>query len=196
MTEIGAIVLAAGQSRRMGQPKLLLPWGNTTVLGQVTQTLANAGTVDIVVITGGWRDLVEKEIAQLAKRLPVRAVYNPGYEHGGMLSSIQCGLRAMRPGCEAALIALGDQPQVRQRSVTDVIGAFGRPGVTVVVPSWQHRRGHPILIARPLWANLLALTPPLTLRDFLNQNTLTYIEADESVLLDLDTPDAYMRHKP
>ncbi|MEJ5224271.1 MAG: nucleotidyltransferase family protein [Anaerolineales bacterium] len=196
MTEIGAIVLAAGESRRMGQPKLTLPWGRTTVLGQVTATLTAAGVTDIAVITGGWRAEVEAEVARLAASLPVRAVFNPHYAQGGMLSSIQCGLRAMRPGCEAALIALGDQPQVSQRSVQAVLGALAQPGVTVVVPSWQRRRGHPILIMRPAWDDLLHWQPPLTLRDFLNQQTLTYVEADETIVMDLDTPESYQRQKP
>lgn len=194
--EIGAIVLAAGRSLRMGQPKMLLPWGGTTVLGQVTATLAAADIADIVVVTGGWRAAVEAEVTRLAQSLPVRAVFNAGFEQGEMLSSIQRGLAAMRPGCGAALIALGDQPQVSQRSVRGVAGAFERPGVTVAVPSWQGRRGHPILIARALWDDLLELNPPLTLRDFLNQKPLTYIEADASVLMDLDTPEAYRREKP
>lgn len=196
MTEIGAIVLAAGESRRMGQPKLTLPWGHTTVLGQVTATLAAAGVTDITVITGGWRAEVEAEVARLAASQPVRAIFNPQYAQGGMLSSIQCGLRMMQPGCEAALIALGDQPQVSQRSVQAVLGALERPGVTVVVPSWQRRRGHPILIARPLWDTLLEMKTPLTLRDFLSQQTLAYVEADETIVMDVDTPEAYLRQKP
>ncbi len=196
MTEIGAIVLAAGRSERMGRPKMLLPWGATSVLGQVAVTLSAAGIADIVVVTGGWRANVEAEAARLARRLPVRAVFNADFEQGEMLSSIQCGLAAMRPGREAALIALGDQPQVRERSVREVVGAFERTRAAVVVPSWQRRRGHPILLARPVWKTVMSMQPPQTLRDFLNSQAPVYVEADESILQDLDTPADYQREKP
>ena len=65
---IAAILLAAGESHRMGQPKMLLPWGGTTVLGQVVATFAAAGIEDILVVTGGAREQVESLVANLAKK--------------------------------------------------------------------------------------------------------------------------------
>ncbi len=195
-TRISAVILAAGESRRMGQPKLLLPWGKTSVLGQVIETLSAAELTEMVVVTGGWHSAVEAEAARLAQRQPVRTVFNPNYAAGEMLSSVQRGLRALPPECEAALIALGDQPQMQAWVVRKVIEAFAQDGAALVIPSWRGRRGHPVLVARTLWDEILALNPPHTLRDLFSRLPVTYVAGDESILRDLDTPDAYMHEKP
>lgn len=195
-SRVSAVILAAGESRRMGQPKLLLPWGKTSVLGQVIETLSAAALAEMVVVTGGWRSAVEAEAAHLAQRWPVRTVFNPNYAGGEMLSSVQCGLRALPPECEAALIALGDQPQMQAWVVRKVVEAFAQGGAALVIPSWRSRRGHPVLVARTFWNEILALSPPHTLRDLFTRLPITYVEGDESILSDLDTPDAYMRQKP
>ncbi len=84
---IAAIILAAGQSRRMGQPKMLLPWGKTTVLETVIATFRAADVDDILVVTGGDREQVESLVRDSA-----RTVFNPGYAAGEMLRSVQTGL--------------------------------------------------------------------------------------------------------
>ncbi|HQU35362.1 MAG TPA: NTP transferase domain-containing protein, partial [Anaerolineales bacterium] len=118
---ISAIILAAGESKRMGQPKMLLKWGKTTVLEHVISVFANAGVEDIVVVTGAARDEVEKIVAVAQTSCPARSVFNEGFVEGEMLSSIQCGLRDLaEKDSSAALIALGDQPQVREGSVRRV----------------------------------------------------------------------------
>ena len=109
---ITALILAAGQSKRMGQPKMLLPWGNTTVLGQVIATFKAAGIKDLLVVTGGAREQVEALVGDSA-----RTAFNPNYGGGEMLSSVQVGLAKLRFRVEAVLIGLGDQPQVQARSV-------------------------------------------------------------------------------
>jgi molybdenum cofactor cytidylyltransferase len=201
---IYAIILAAGASRRMGQPKLLLPWGNTTVLGQVVATFAMGLSTDsktdceILVVTGGARDLMEAEVTRLAKHYPVRSIFNPEYAQGGMLSSIQVGLTALGPDARAALIGLGDQPQVREETVWHICSSFVQTESPLVIPSFQERRGHPWLVARPLWSEILALPTSTIPRQFLNahKGLVQYVSADESVLLDLDTPEDYDRQHP
>ena len=195
---ISAIVLAAGESRRMGQPKLVLPWGKTTILGQVVETFTLAGMEDILVVTGGARQLVEAEVTNLAEQYPIRAVYNPEYAQGGMLSSIQAGLAALGPQVRAALIGLGDQPQVRQETVRCIVDAFIHTESPLVIPSFQGKRGHPWLAARTVWTEILALPTSATPRQFLNAHTsqIRYIMADESTLKDLDTQDEYDHQRP
>lgn len=195
---ISAILLAAGLSSRMGTPKPLLPWGQTTILGQVVSTFAAAGLQEIVVITGGARAEVENLVKSLAQALPVRTVYNPGYLDGGMLSSIQAGLAALGTQVDAALVGLGDQPQVKQETVLRICESFRREQQPLVVPSYQNHRGHPWLVARGFWPALHALTTPATPRDFLSAHAsqVTYVPADASVLQDLDTPEEYARQKP
>ncbi len=187
-----AIVLAAGLSRRMGQPKMLLPWGGTTVLGQVVTTLASCGAGDIVVVTGGARDLVEAETARLAESLPARAVFNEQYEAGEMMSSIRAGLAVLGPQVAATLIALGDQPQLSLESARRIVSAWEMSRAGLILPSFNLRRGHPWLVGRNLWEDLRKAG---TAREFLNARAseILYVDCDETVLKDLDTPEDYER---
>lgn len=196
--DISAILLAAGLSSRMGKPKLLLPWGETTVLGQVVSTFAAAGVKDLIVVTGGAREQIEGMVTELGYKFPVRLVYNPQFEHGEMLSSIQAGLATMDSKTRAALIGLGDQPQVLEETIRDICATFVRTKSPLVIPSFQNRRGHPWLVARPLWTGILALPSSTTSRDFINTyaGKVEYISADQSILQDLDTPADYERLRP
>ena len=116
-----------------------------------------------------------------------------------MLESIQLGLQAQKPSAEATLICLGDQPQVEEGSVRKVCDGFRQNKSRIVVPSYQMRRGHPWLIARELWDEILQLRAPESMRDFLNahKNDIFYVECDSpSILQDLDTPADYLKYKP
>lgn len=193
---ITAIVLAAGQSRRMGRPKMLMPWGKTTVLKQVITVIRAAGIQDMIVVTGGEREKVE---AELMSESQVRAVFNAEHARGEMLSSIQCGLREIKAEAEAALICLGDQPQVEERSVRLVCDEFANSRAALIVPSYRMRRGHPWLMARTWWNDFLDLHAPQTPRDFLNMHAeeIHYVNVDTpSVIEDLDTPADYLKYKP
>lgn len=192
---ITALILAAGQSKRMGQPKMLLPWGHTTMLGQVIEAVQRAGVENILVVTGAERERVEQIVTQYA----VRSTHNPA--NGEMLSSMQAGLRVLRanPSASAALICLGDQPQVEERSVRAVVEAFEARKSSLVVPSHQMRRGHPWLAARSLWDEILSMSPDESPRDFLNLHAgeIEYVNIDNaSILADLDTYDEYLKMKP
>jgi molybdenum cofactor cytidylyltransferase len=192
---ISAIILAAGQSRRMGRPKMLLPWGTRTVIEQVITTFLAAGIENIVVVTGGTRELVEKVI----EPYPVQTAYNTDYAAGEMLSSLQLGLQALSNRAQATLIGLGDQPQVQERTVRLVCEAYRESQSRLVVPSFQMRRGHPWLVARPLWQELLALQPPESPRSFLNSHAaeIHYVDVETaSILTDLDTPEDYQKTHP
>jgi molybdenum cofactor cytidylyltransferase len=210
MQLISAILLAAGESRRMGQPKLLLPWGKTTVLGQVVSVFAAGLSTDfltdsrretdykIIVVTGGAHTQIEELVAELAKKYPTRAIYNPKYARGGMLSSIQVGLATLGPEPRAALIGLGDQPQVQAETVRRICAAFVQTESPLVIPRFENRRGHPWLASRSLWPEILALPPSTTPHQFLNNyaGQVTYVAADESILQDLDTLEDYNRQRP
>ena len=192
---ITAIILAAGQSKRMGQPKMLLPWGDKTVLTHVIATFRKAGLEDILVITGGARERVEDAISDLK----VKTVFNEKFSEGEMLSSIQCGIGALKPQTQTMLIGLGDQPQVQVGSVKAVCDAYRETKSKIIVPSFQMRRGHPWLVTRPLWDELLKMEPPNSPRDFLNthHNNIQYINVnDAGILADLDTPEDYQKWQP
>jgi molybdenum cofactor cytidylyltransferase len=194
---ISAIILAAGRSQRMGQPKMLLPWRDTTVLGQVVMTFSKAGIADINIVTGGDKDKVEAEVVRLAGGLPVHAVYNPSFEQGKMMSSIQAGLSVLPSGCKAVLVGLGDQPQVEEKTLKDILSSYEKTGAKIIVPSCENRRGHPVLIDASHWSELQIFDPQSSLRDFMNmhQNEICYVEANASVLQDLDTPQDFQRYQ-
>ena len=190
---ITAIVLAAGESKRMGEPKMLMPWGKSTVLQTVISTFQTSGINDILVVTGGAHQQVESLIGQT-----VQTIFNEDYEKGEMLSSIQLGLSAKMNEASAALICLGDQPQVTERSVRSVCDAFMKNKSPIVVPSYEMHRGHPWLLARPLWDELLQMKSPRTPRDFLKKHArkIHYVNVDtSSVIEDLDTPEDYLKYK-
>ncbi len=190
---ITAIILAAGESKRMGEPKMLMPWGKSTVLQTVISTFQASGIKDILVVTGGAHQQVESLIGKT-----VETVYNKNFQSGEMLSSIQLGLSVKMREASAALICLGDQPQVEERSVRSVCNAFLASKSQLVIPSYQMHRGHPWLIARPLWDDLIALKPPKTPRDFLKKHAskIQYVIVDSpNILADLDTPEDYAKQK-
>jgi len=191
---ISALILAAGQSKRMGRPKLLLPWGETTVLGQVIATFKAAEINDILVVTGGAREQIEMLVGK-----SVQTIFNPDHAQGEMLSSVQVGLAGLNPGTEAVLIALGDQPQVQERSVRLVMEAYRNSTASIVVPSYQMRRGHPWLVTKIHWGEIQRMRPPESLRKFLDRyaDEIHYVTVnDDSILGDLDTPEDYLKLKP
>jgi molybdenum cofactor cytidylyltransferase len=193
MSKVTAIVLAAGLSRRMGQPKMLLPWGDTTVLGQVLRTLYSVGADELIVVSGGAREQVEAQVIRLkSEGLPVRAIFNPQYESGDMISSIRVGLVETGSETQFALIALGDQPQLSTESARRVLSAAQQPAARLILPSFEMRRGHPWLVQRDLWPDLITAKSG---RAFLraHEHEILYVDADETVLKDIDTPEDYQQ---
>lgn len=188
---VSAIILAAGMSKRMGRPKMLLPWGTGTVIQSVIASFQGAGVRDILVVTGASREAVEDLVGESA-----RTIFNPDYERGEMLTSIQVGLAAQQRESAAAFVGLGDQPQIEERTIRDLLQAFANDGSSIIVPSYDRRRGHPWLVARAHWDEILRMGSSETMRQFLNQHSreIRYVESkDSSVLADLDTPDDYMK---
>lgn len=192
---IGAVVVAAGMSQRMGQPKLILPWGNSTIIGQVLYTLIVSGIPEIVVVTGGARQQVEEAV----KTYPVKTVFNPEFSSGDMAVSLKIGLNSLSEPIAAALVVLGDQPQIKTEVIQAIIQRFNHSQGRLIVPSYHMHRGHPWLIGRGLWQELKALSSPYTLRDFLQSHAkeIKYLDVDTpTILMDLDTPDDYQKQKP
>jgi molybdenum cofactor cytidylyltransferase len=193
--KISAIILAAGQSKRMGRPKMSLPWENTTVLGRVIATIQHAGVDDVLVVSGA----AQNEVEEIAARHAARVVHNPNFEHGEMLTSIQLGLGNQNAKSKAALICLGDQPQVEEACVRSICDAFRDGPASLIVPSYDLHRGHPWLIAAELWNEVQRMRPPESMRDFLNKHAadIFYVEMkSQSILQDVDTLEDYSKYKP
>lgn len=179
----------------MGKPKMLLKWGSTTVLGRVLRTLQATSVDEVVVITGGDREAAEA----ICRENGARVALNPDYAAGEMLSSLQVGLGAAQPNTDAALIVLGDQPGMEARVGQAVLSAYAETRAPLVVPSFQRRRGHPWLVDRSLWSELLGMHAPETSRDFLGRHSaaIHYVESNSaSILEDIDTPEEYLNMRP
>ena len=217
---ISAIVLAAGLSARMGRPKLLLPYGERTVVEQVVSVLLASPSGEVLVVTGHEREAVERALAGW----PVRAVFNPDYATGEMLSSVQVGLGAASAESRAALLAVGDMPAVEVGVVAQLVAAYTNlpespvlpapaspcgPGSEakdplsgrcsddyVYIPSYQMRAGHPVLVPRSYWLAILALPRGASLRSVWQAegSRIQWVTVDTpSVLRDMDTPADYER---
>lgn len=191
---IAGLVLAAGASRRMGASKLLLPWGERTILGSVVEALRLGGLGPILVVVG-----VEGEaIAAALRDTGATIVVNSDPSNGDMLRSIQIGLRAMPEGIEAAAIMPGDLPGVRPATVAAILEARRQGAAGIVAPLRAGRRGHPVLLPRGIWAEVLALGPEASLRSYLRDHLseITTVEVDDpGIHHDIDTPADYAESK-
>jgi molybdenum cofactor cytidylyltransferase len=188
---IAVIILAAGMSTRMGRSKVLLPWDNNRpIIKVIVDRVKRMKFEDLVVVTGHMADQVSSALSHD----PVRLVHNRDYREGDMLSSLQTGLRALAPEVSAALIVLGDQPMLDNRVVLQVINAYLEGKGSIVAPSFQNRRGHPLLIDRKFWSEILELPHGGAPRDVINAHNdeIAYVTVDnDSILRDIDTPTDY-----
>jgi len=149
---ISAILLGAGQSKRMGVDKLSLPWGRGTILGHCFNMLLGSDVQELVVVLG-----VQNEgLKNLFQGRTVKVVVNP-YSNKGMSTSIRRGIEALRPKSDGILIALGDQPFLKTRTINVLIHAFEQGRGRIVVPSFRGRRGHPAIFDRKYKRELLNL---------------------------------------
>lgn len=190
MSRVGAIVLAAGQSRRMGRQKLLLPLAGQTLIGHIVdQLLAVPLDAVCVVIRAGDRRVP----AALAGRA-MQFVVNPERD-GDMLSSVRAGLRALPRDYEAVLVVLGDQPSLTAGLVRRMIRASSGSDRGIVLPVHDGRRGHPLLFSMRYRDEVLSRFDELGLRGLLTAHAEDIVEvaADRSVLEDIDVPADYRR---
>lgn len=149
---ISAILLGAGQSKRMGVDKLSLPWGRRTVLQHCFNTLLESDVQELVVVLG----IRNQGVKNLFQGRKVKVVINP-YSNKGMSTSIRRGIEALRPRSDGILIALGDQPFVKTRTINVLIHAFDQGEKRIIVPSFRGRRGHPVIFDRKYKRELLNL---------------------------------------
>lgn len=191
---IAAVLLAAGQSIRMGRSKLELPWKNgQSIISHVVGIFLEADASPVLVVTGGMRETIEASL----RGKGIEFAYNPDFATGGMLSSIKVGLRALEGRTiEAALISPADLPLLRLTTVRKIIEAWEKHKPPIISPSYDERRGHPVLIAKTEWDAILRLADDQTLRDFLRQHEreISYLVVDDpGILHDLDTPEEYRK---
>ncbi|MDX1643950.1 MAG: nucleotidyltransferase family protein [Thermoanaerobaculia bacterium] len=188
-----AVVPAAGRSKRMGRDKLLLPWGETVVVGAVVDALERGGAGEIVLVVRPDN----RALRRWAAGARVRVALNRRPERG-MLSSIREGLEALGGAAQLAkrhrlLVSPGDQPALGAATVRAVVEALAR-GADVAVPVVDSRRGHPLGVAGEAIAAIPELDPSVGLKALLELYEPTVVPvSDPGAIEDLDRPEEYRR---
>jgi molybdenum cofactor cytidylyltransferase len=191
MGEIWAVILAAGESKRMGSPKMLLPFNGSTMIECVISNVLKSDVDKIIVVLGAERET----LVQIAYKLHIGYCYNESYKEG-MLSSVQCGLKNLPSGCNASLVFQGDQPLITSDTINTVINAYLSSGKGIVIPVYRNKRGHPILIDMKYRNDIDKLSPDKGLRSLASRfpADVLEIDTDESgILRDFDTYDQYTK---
>jgi molybdenum cofactor cytidylyltransferase len=182
---VAGIILAAGESRRMGSPKALLEFRGATFADALVSVLSPF--CDPVVVVTGAHD---REI-RAGMRSQACIVYNPGYA-GGQLTSLQAGLRALPAGIGRVLVTLVDHPAVSSSTVARLL----EPDAPFVIPRYNGKRGHPIVFDASLIPEFLALAPDRSARDVRDRYAAGIAQVDVNdpgVISDIDDPEAYRR---
>ena len=184
--QIEGILLAAGESRRMGFPKPLLRIGTTTFLAHTAATMLSVVSRLIIVI-GAHADRVG---AAVPPRENVKTVRNPNWDRG-QLSSLKAGLGAVSADCRAVIVHLGDHPMVKPETFQNLVAEYELSRKPIVIARHNGRRGHPVLFDRSLFAELVGAPEEQGARVVVNADParVVYFDADDpGVILDLDTP--------
>ena len=191
MSGIGAVLLAAGESRRMGATnKLSLMVGGRALLRRTAETLLGAQLTEIVVVLAHQAETAQSLLADL----PLQTVQNPRYRDGQM-TSVHAGLEALTGGFEAPIICLADQPLLESADIDHLIYAYqADPDCSILIPVHQGQRGNPVVLAYAHREAILGEYRNLGCRRFIDRNPelVTTLEVDSNhYVVDLDTPQDY-----
>ncbi len=192
---IAALILAAGQSRRMGSVnKLLAEVDGKPMLRRVAEAVLASKAGPVIVVTGHEPEAVAAALAGLDLQL----VHNPDYA-AGLSTSLQRGLSAVPAESDGAVVCLADMPRLAAGAIDRLIAAFNPlEGRAICVPTWQGKRGNPLLFARRYFAEIQAISGDVGARHLIGEYPEAVAEvpmADDAVLQDIDTPDALAAFK-
>jgi len=188
---IVAVLLAAGESRRMGQLKQLLPLGDKALVEHCVDNLLASKVDDVVVVTGHR----ESEVRQAIGSRSVTIVHNGDYRNG-MASSIKRGVKEISSAAVAFIVSLVDQPRIDSETINRLIEAYQSDRSLIVIPSYEGKSGHPILIDMKLRNEILAMDPEVGLRQVVSAHSdhITRVPVRNSAVLeDCDLPEDYER---
>jgi len=190
MEEIWALILAAGESKRMKVPKMLLPIEGKAMIERVIENVTASGIKKIIVVLGSAKD----QILGIIKHLPVEFCYNEKYRNG-MLSSVRCGFRNLPEEYKAVIVFQGDQPMIEPWVVTRLISAYRQTKKKIVIPVYKKKRGHPLLIDRKYRDEIYKLDDRLGLRSLatkFQRDVLDVVVNTPDILKDIDTKEDYL----
>jgi molybdenum cofactor cytidylyltransferase len=191
MNGIWGIILAAGESKRMGFPKMLLTFNGKTMIENVISNVKGSDIENIIVVLGADREV----IAETITHLQLKCCFNDSYKKG-MLSSVQCGFKDLPSDFKAVLIFQGDQPLITPREINRVIEAYNLSGKGIVIPVHNKMRGHPLLIDRKYRDEIEKLDSRDGLRSLAYRfsDDVMEVETDDpGILRDFDTNEDYLK---
>jgi len=189
---VGAVVLAAGKSERMGQNKLLLRLNGKTLIEGILDALEAAGITEQAVVLGHEPEQIIEVLKPKLGRF--KLVLNVAYERG-MISSFQNGLIVLSR-VDAVFLVLGDEPIFEPSFLKTMIQKMeNNADALIVSPLHNGKKGHPLLFRKQLFGEILSLKETQTIRDIVHAHSdrLVTIEAPEWTTVDIDTPEDYMR---
>ena len=187
---ISAIVLAAGESTRMKEPKLLLPYLDKPMIQTIVDTVVQSKVNEVLVVLGADQEKIKKALADSS----VTFCTNRDYRKG-MLSSIQTGFNSLPDRTHACMVFLGDQPMITSGIIDAVIDAYHQSKKGIVIPVYKKRRGHPVLIDIKYKVNIDSLDPEVGLRELIRKFPDDVAEVEvgyEGILRDIDTKEDYI----
>ena len=192
---LGAVILAAGRSVRMGRPKLLLPWGQTSVLGHLLSRWSAAGANQIGVVHAAADGPILAELDRLAV-YPTERIENPNTDRG-MFSSVISAAQwsGWHPSLTHWAIVLGDQPHLKQSTLTRLVEFAARHQEKICQPMHAGRHRHPVALPKSVFLQLSNSTAT-NLKEFLLGREVAGVECDDPGLdLDMDRPEDYEKAK-
>jgi molybdenum cofactor cytidylyltransferase len=184
-----AVLPGAGASRRMGRPKLLLPYRGGTLVGAVVEALRGGGVSKIVLVTSPG----DEDLRAWARESGVLTTVNPDPQRG-MLSSIREGIAALGSTNEILLVSPADLPALRSETVAALVQRMEETGAPLAVPVYQGKRGHPLAIAAALIPEIDTLDLDVGLKQLRDRHEALLLEMeveDAGVVQDVDTPEEY-----
>jgi molybdenum cofactor cytidylyltransferase len=190
-TEIWAIILAGGESKRMNAPKMLLPFLGTTIIETVIANVKASEIENTIIVLGSFKE----EILSVVNDASVICCFNEYYKEG-MLSSVKCGFRNLPETCSAVLVFQGDQPMIGKLVINEIIRAYIKSQKGIVMPVYDKKRGHPLLIDMKYRDEIENLKPEEGLRSLaanFNNDVLEVELNNPEILRDIDTHEDYIR---
>ena len=190
---ISVIILAAGESKRMGKPKQLMPLGRTTILEQTIDNYLNSEVNEVIVVLGHRAE----EVVRVIAARPVKLAINPNYQQG-MSTSIIAGLNIVDSRARAVMLALGDQPFIDSQTLNRLIDEFYNHDKGIVIPVYRGRRGHPVIFSIRYKGELLGLKGDIGGREIIDRHPDDVLELAvncEGICIDIDTVDILEKSK-
>jgi molybdenum cofactor cytidylyltransferase len=188
-SRVGAVILAAGMSSRMGEAKQLLRLGESTLLGLVLENVRSSRVQDMVLVLGHEAEKIKEQVSTNN----VTVVIN-GYYQQGMGTSLRTGLAALPPGVDAAFVVLADQPFIRPKTLDLLMDQYMRSSAQIVIPTYKGFRGNPVLLDRSVFSEVMALTGDIGCRAIFGnhlEGIVKFPVEDIGVLLDMDSKDDF-----